>query len=146
MNIKLPENIKDNDFLGRAVFSSKQGTEKRIKPNVFMEKEPSNSLSMDRFGFCPKKELIDIQDQNAKIRSTKAKDNQRSFYGWAKIKAVDARRKERKVKSNPVQGNPYHAEVILPIHTRDEQKAHAVNLATLSDWYPNPKITKGGRL
>ena len=134
MNTKLPKNIKDSDFLGRAIFSSNQGTKKRIKPRVFMEKKPSDSLSMDRFGFCVKEELIDIQDQNAKKRSTN--DVQRSFYGWAKLKAIEARRKERKVESNPVKGNPYHAEVILPIHTRDEQKAHALNLATLSSWYP----------
>lgn len=129
----MPESIKDNDLLGRAIFSSRQGAKKRIKPNVFMEKDPSNPLSMDRFGFCSKKELIDIQDQNARKRSTQ--ENKRSFYGWAEIKAVDVRKRERKIESNPVPGNPYHATIILPTHTRDEQKAHALNLATLSKWY-----------
>lgn len=133
MNIKVRENIKDEDFLGRAVFSSKQGTEKRIKPGAFMEKGPSNLLSIDRFGFCSQQKLTNIQDQNAKKRLPK---NKRSFYGWATLKAVDARKKERKVKSSPVSGNPYHAEIILPIQTRDEKKAHALNLASLSSWCP----------
>ena len=132
MNTKLPKNIKDNALLGRAIFSSKQAKEP-IKRTVFMEKNPGDSISVDRFEFCPQKELVDIQDQNAKKRSTK--NIQRSFYGWARLKVIDARKEQRKVESNPVPENPYHAEISLPEpHTKDHQIEHAHELAYYSKW------------
>ena len=134
MNTKLSKSIDDNDFLGRAIFSSNQAKEP-IKRTVFMEKRSEATISVDRFDFCLQKELVDIQDENAKKRSTK--NARRSFYGWARLKVIDARKEQRKVESNPVPKNPYHAEINLPKpHTKDHQIEHAHELAYYSKWWP----------
>ena len=129
MNIDVLESIKDNDLLGRAIFQSKYAKSK-IHPRVFIEKR-NCSISMDRFGFCSDKDLINIQDKNAQSRGS-----QRSFYGWAKLKAIDARKENREVKSTPIKENPYHADIILPKDTKDDLITHATSLAVSSDWKP----------
>ena len=76
-NIDVPENIEDDDLIGRAIFSSKQA-KKTIRPIVFIE-NINKTLSIDRFGFCSLEELSTIQDQNAKkeIRGKKP-----TFFLW----------------------------------------------------------------
>ncbi len=139
MKTDAPKNIEDDDLLGRAIFSSreaKRATVGKIRSSVFTEKL-NKSLSVDRFNFCSDKELTNIQDKNAQVRSTKEK-TQRSFYGWASLKVFDARKENRKVQSTPIKENPYHADIILPedIETEDDQREHAINLAESSKWKP----------
>ena len=125
------KNIKDDDFLGRAVFSSRRAARAALKGciahDIFLEKE-DRSLSVDRFGFCSKQKLTDIQNQNAELRSKK-------FYGWAKLQALTARGSGRKVQSTPAENNPCHADIILPeAIEKDEKIAHAKELASNSEW------------
>ena len=134
MNIDVPENIKDNDLLGRAIFSSteaKRASSGKIRSYVFIEK-PGKPLSVDRFGFCSQEELTTIQDKNAQ----QGREG-RSFYGWASLKAVDVRKKNRQLRSTPIS-NPYHADIILPedTNTKDDQIAHAIDLVESSNWKP----------
>ena len=138
MNINVPESIEDTDLLGRAIFSSKEAKKAnsgKIRSNVFTEKLNKN-ISVDRFGFCPDKELTNIQDKNAESRSTEK--DRRSFYGWASLKAFDARKQNRKIKPTPLNNNPYHADIILPedVRMRDDQILHAIKLAEKSSWKP----------
>lgn len=130
---KVPEEITNDEFLGRAIFSSK----KKINLHVFLEKPGQSSLSMDRFGFCSIKDLTDIQDKNAEQRS-KNESQKRSFYGWAKIQARKIRAEDRQLKFTPIEGsNPYHADIILPKNIdRDTEKMHAEELADNSEWTP----------
>ena len=133
------KNINDDDHLGRAVFSSKQEKRARlghIMHTIFLEKEGNNLLSVDRFGFCSEAELTDIQDKNAELRS-QTESKQRSFYGWAKITAIMARKKGRTVQSTPLKNNFYHADINLPEGIdRDGQKEHAKELASNAKWAP----------
>ena len=76
-------NIKDDDWLGRAVFSHRRERDAlkgHIRHDIFLKKQ-DYFLSVDRLGFCSEKKLTDIQDQNAKGRKQK-------FYGWAKLQAL----------------------------------------------------------
>lgn len=125
------KNIKDNDLLGRAVFSSRRAERAELKGHIahdiFLEK-PGRPLSADRFGFCSEKKLTDIQNQNAELRSQK-------FYGWAKLQSLTARGSGRTVQATPIKTNPYHADIILPEGIeRDEQIIHAKELASNSEW------------
>lgn len=130
------ESISNEDFLGRGIFKSKQAkraTKGNIDFDIFFYKE-SKSLSVDRFGFCSKKILSQIQDKNAELRS-QTEEIQRSFYGWAKIKAIIARRNRRTVQATPTKDNPYHADINLPENLeRDEKISHAKELASESTW------------
>ena len=125
------KNIKDNDWLGRAVFSrsrSERAARKgHIAHDIFLEK-PGRSLSVDRFGFCSEEKLTGIQDQNAKSRD-------QTFYGWAKIQALPARKNGRTVQATAVKTNPYHADIIFPEKIeKDERITHAKELASHSEW------------
>ena len=130
------QNINDDDLLGRAVFSGRQARKANrgvIEDSIFLEKPGSASLSVDRFGFCSEKELTNIQDKNAELRSSQNKPKTRSFYGWVKIKAEKACRSKRIVQVTPKEDNPYHADIILPEGidiNRDQQVAHATELAS----------------
>ncbi len=131
---KLPKNIEDKDFLGRAIFSSKGfNKSKKIRYHVFFRKD-DQSLSVDRFDFCSIKDLTDIQDKNAEQRS-KNESQKRSFYGWAKIQAVHASASRRQLHATPLKDNPYHADIILPKNIdRDTERMHAKELAFHSKW------------
>ena len=133
MRKKTSENIKDDDLLGRAVFSSRRM--KRAKKgfvdfHAFFRKG-SNNISVDRFGFCSDKTLTKIQNKNAKLR---VQDDKCSFYGWLQMTVNTARgvEKERTVKATPTQDNPYHADIVLPNTVTDdfERKAHAKEIAS----------------
>ena len=130
--------INDNDFLGRASYRSREEKKARsgyIMPDIFLERKGNNLLSVDRFDFCPLEELTDIQDKNAKMRSTETV--QRSFYGWAKITAEIARKNGRNVRSTFSKGNPYHADIVLPKDiNRDDEEEHALELASNAEWVP----------
>ena len=134
--MNVPKNINDDDLLGRAVFSSKpakRASRGNIDFNFFFH-EKSNSLSVDRFGFCHKKELTDIQDKNARLRSLKELIR-RSFYGWANVKAKIACRNRRTVQATPTEDNPYHADIyLLEGIERDEKIAQAKELASNAEW------------
>ena len=136
--VVMRKSINDNDWLGRAVFSSKEERRARsghIMYTIFLEKK-DRSLSVDRFGFCSEKKLTVIQDKNAKLRS-KTESKQRSFYGWAKITVIIACKNRRTVWPTPLESNPYHADIKLPEGIeRDEQIAHAKELASNSGWTP----------
>ena len=132
------KNITSNDFLGRASYRSIEEKKARsgyIMPDIFLEKEGNNALSVDRFGFCSLEELTGIQDKNAKLRSTETV--QRSFYGWARITAEVACKNGRNVCLTPSEANPYHADIILPKDIdRDDEKEHALELASNAEWVP----------
>ena len=54
-----------------------------------------------------------------------------------KITAEIARRNGRTVQSIPLKSNPYHANITLPAGiNRDDQKTHALELATNAEWVP----------
>jgi len=136
MSEDIGRDIKDDDLLGRAIFSSNRA-KKAMKGNVDFRdffKRGSNKISVDRFGFCSDETLTDIQDKNAVVRSKKDK-KRRSFYGWLKMTVNVARgiKKTRMVKASPEVGkNPYHADIILPDNVRDddERRQHAKELSS----------------
>ena len=142
-NINMHTAINDEDLLGRAIFSSgqaRQASRGNINFNIFFYKD-SQSLSVDRFGFCSEKELTQIQDKNAELRS--AEGNKRSFYGWAEIETKSVRKNGLTVRAIPEKNNPYHAHINLPknIH-KDERISFAKQLATFSEWKPRFNGTK----
>ena len=135
MNIKLSKNINDNDELGRGSFSTKDVNKSgKIRYSLFFYKE-KDTISVDRlFDFCLEK-LAAIQDGHAQERKQK-------FYGWASIKALDAKKNRRKVQSSPIENNPYHANIILPKNIEDDdRRSFAKELAFYSKWVERYKST-----
>jgi len=130
MSENISRDIKDDDLLGRAIFSRRKAKKARNGNIDFRDffKRGSNKISVDRFGFCSDKKLTDIQDENAKSRFG-------PFYGWLQMTVNTARgiKKTRVVRASPEVGkNPYHADIILPDNVKDDDRRilHAKELAS----------------
>ncbi len=135
----VPNNIALTEDLGRGVFSdthAKRARRSRVPINIFLGQEGSTEISVDRLTLAPSDEATAIADTVASARN-------RTFYGWAVVTAEKAGGNGRWVKATPKpdQGNPYHADIILPglaAQDREEHKRHAQELADIARWRERP--------
>lgn len=91
-------------------------------------------ISVDRLSVGNLREATAIADARNDARIPK-----RRFYGWAVVIAENAERNGREVAASPLEGNPRHADIILPAsaaNDRDERMRHAQELRDLSTWRP----------
>ena len=61
----------------------------------------------------------------------------RNFYGWAEVTQGKASEQGRTVEPSPLQGNKYHAEIVLPFIAAidsKEMERHAIELAANAFW------------
>lgn len=136
--------VSANELLGRAEQNDRRARRWRNDQKdhrTFLVRLQDDDISVDRMDHAPDEELASIQEEVAQKRGAT------SFYGWATIPVQVANRNGRKVCADPVEDllfkNPYHAVIKLPLSRegtrREEQKAHATELATAGVWRPNPK-------
>ena len=143
ISAELPAVIDSDDSLGRGVFSDRdrKKMERGERPReIFLPSRGEHTISVDRMMDGRERELAKIGDENARRR-----DPNRSFYGWAVVKARDAEEKGekrgRKVVASPKPENPFHADIVLPQQDaldREDQKAHALDLANFAEWQSRP--------
>jgi hypothetical protein len=132
----LPNDIGDDETLGRAVFDSQKARraarDGTIHPKVFREKDGVRELSVDRMSFG---NHLPIANSHDELRQQKC-------LGWATVASRAAKRSGRTVFADPIKpANPYHAVVLLPElgeDPRDAQHEHAVELATAAQWIERP--------
>ena len=129
--MSIPNRIAPAEELGRGI-SSRRNARRAERSNIpyheFLPREGVTEISVDRLSVGSLKESTAIAD----ARTPK-------FYGWAVVIAKDAERSGRKVAASPLEGNPRHADIILPASAaqdRDEQRRHAQELRDLSFWRP----------
>ena len=121
----------------RGVFSNnhtRRAARKRVPLNVFLESPGKVELSVDCLDAGPLAELTEIAAEVGARR-------QRSFYGWAVVRALQAARNGRRAIRTPLPQNPFHADIVLPDRAadeREEQKQHAQELADAAHWLPRP--------
>lgn len=136
--------VSANDLLGRAEQNDRRARRWRKGKKhhgTFLVRLQDDDISVDRMDHAPDEDLASIQEEVAQKRGAT------SFYGWATIPVRVANRNGRKVRADPVEDllfkNPYHAVIELPLSRegtrREEQKAHATELATAAVWRQNPK-------
>jgi len=128
--MSIPNRIAPEEELGRGISSrksAKQAENSKVRYYEFLPREGVTEISVDRLSVGSLKESTAIAD----ARNPK-------FFGWAVVIAEDAERSGRKVAATPLEGNPRHADIILPsaAKDRDEQKWHAQELRDLSTWRP----------
>ena len=134
----VPSAIGPGEDLGRGVFSSRNcGRARRGKTphHVFLEREGTIEISVDRLKHASEVEMSGIADRVAANRNA-------TFYGWAVVVEDRARANGRGVIASPRPDNPYHADIILPAlaaEDREEQKRHAQELADASTWRERPE-------
>ena len=112
MSGKLPEVLRDNELLGRGVFSSKQARKRSPPFNVFLEQIGKSEISVNRMVDSDER-MFALGHQLANIRG-----GNRTFYGWAVLSVKDARQNERIAHASPQSDNPYHADICLPRRLR----------------------------
>ncbi len=145
MTADLPP-LQDADQLGRGIFGSRVRDHARrgsIRPTVFLEKEEVESLSVDRLDHAPDEEMAEIGERIARLRGPN-----RKFYGWATVTVIVASQNGRTVRATPKLDNVYHADIDLNIpptaERRDNQKHHALSLASAASWRERPQQEPGG--
>ena len=83
-------------------------------------------------------------DDVAALAQEANESRDRQFYGWASVAAREAGGNGRRVIASPQDGNPYHADIVLPDSAatdRGERTRHAQELADASCWVESPKST-----
>lgn len=137
----VPADIPGKENLGRIVLSSGHAKyarkHNRNQINAFLEKEGEKAISVDRLDVAPSQDVLVANGEKVAA----ARGGNRTFYGWAVIKAEKARANAREVISSPRPDNPYHADIILPdpaVKDLEEQKGHAQELADNSTWRERP--------
>lgn len=131
--------------LGRRVYSESvakkvaQGLKGRLY-REFLIKRGQTAISVDRLSIAPLAEVAALAQEASASRDG-------SFHGWALIAGEDACGSGRRVRASPVEGNPYHAEIVLPDSAatdRGEQVRHAQQLAdATSGWRDAPPRADG---
>lgn len=129
----IPNEVGAKENLGRGVFSSSRRDRARrgnIPFHTFLERLGKQEISVDRLDYAPEIEAIKIANDVAAARNAE-------FYGWAVVVAELVRTNGRVVNATPREGNPYHADIVLPSpadQDREEQKQHAKDLADMAEW------------
>lgn len=117
--------------LGRGVSSrrnARRAERSRIGFHEFLPPRGVTEISVDRLSVGSLKEATAIADARNP-----------AFYGWAVVIAENAERNGREAVASPLEGNPRHADIVLPAsaaNDRDEQRRHAQELRDLATWRP----------
>ena len=125
-----PDRIDREEDLGRRVFTQSLARRLKAVHRMFLPKRGEVSISVDRLNVAPQSDLTALAHAASGSRDG-------PFCGWASIATEDACRNRRRVEASPVDGNPYHAEILLPSSAatdRGEQVRHAHELADASCW------------
>lgn len=128
-----PDEIADEDLVGRRVYSGSQAKKARRAENpkvdhrVFVDNAPR--LSLDWLGFADAAISV-IADQEVP-------PGKEQFYGWAAFKAEVARRNGRQLLPAPTSINKYHVDLHFLDGVGDEYEARvalAQELSLVAKW------------
>lgn len=142
--------LAKQDLLGRDVLS--RSDRKKIQrglplPELFMDSTSSFDLSVNRLtpepGQAPPIDRPDLASDEviAQISDRRAKRLGRNFYGWAVLSVEYAEQEGRIVQATPQAGNPWHADIRLPVEAKENiriRRRHANRLAANIQWRPRP--------
>ena len=142
----VPADISEKENLGRIVVSQGQTRytrrHSRSRINSFLEKGGQKAVSVDRLEVAPSENVLVANGEKVAAARAKPDGSRRTFYGWAVVKAENARGRGRDVISSPQPDNPYHADIILlgpAVKDQEDQKRHAQELADNSVWRERPQ-------
>ena len=141
---RIPPNIADHEQLGRhewyksdakkVLGRQERGEPPKVRVQKFMPPPGSCELSVDRMDLCDTGMLADLAERN----TTRA---DRSLQGWYTLSAGDVLRANCTVRSSPFPGNPYHADIAMPVNlgsidSMDNLREYAWHLACTARFRP----------
>ena len=129
------DEVAESEELARGVFDSdvaKKARKEQMLPSAFMEREGVCTLSVLRTSIANDAEVVRIGKWMARKRGVN-----RTIYGWFVVSASNAALMGRQLEAIKVEGNPYHADIVLPDEDcmdRLRRLQHAQSLASHSEW------------
>ena len=133
--MSVPPQIGADERLGRRVSSS--SVRNRVRrgnaPVSLFIRKSMPLLSVDRLRDDWLADATDVA-----VRYDEGRE--RTFYGWATVSRNDAMENGREVEPSPQEGNPYHADIVLPpsvVFDKNEYERHAIELAAQARWQPS---------
>ena len=123
-----PQPIGDDEQLARFVLFSKDicTSGQRVKPDAFIP-HPYTDLSVTRHNELSEKQLWNVGRNVATARK-------RTLYGRADVSTVTVKRQSLSIESQPVKGNPNHANILGWPKEKPAQKIIALELAAASTY------------
>lgn len=79
----------------------------------------TNEISVNRMGLTAITALAELGTQNAKRLDKK-------FWGWYTLASDDVEKVGCRVKPTPFSGNPYHADIVIPVALDAEDRRDAL--------------------
>ena len=111
-----------------------RGEELGVRVSKFMPPPGSRELSVDRMDHADPGELADLAEKNTTHVN-------RKLWGWYTLSAATIVEVECDVRSSPLPGNPYHADILFPVdpgatESKDAIRQHAHDLALRAHFVP----------
>ncbi|MYA00902.1 MAG: hypothetical protein F4Y35_03875 [Chloroflexi bacterium] len=109
--------------------------------NDFLERRGERKTSFDRVSAAERSEMVEI----ARTRSQHV--NEVELLGWVVVEAGEVEGYGRDFVKSSVDGNPFHADMIVEQNCADErecQKGHAQLLADNSSWLEADSYLENG--
>ena len=137
---KPPDDLTKDELLARSVFSTKHfkksksvGYADKVFPKAFEPPKDKDhagqfldEVSVDRCRYLQENRALQLGEQKAAERNL-------TFYGWAIIEKSTVARKGCDAIASPVNDNPAHANIKLPIDDITDQKDLRAYLGELAD-------------
>ena len=129
----LPPLEDDEEHLWRGVFDGGRAKKEYVQYRDFMERVGERAISVNRLDHAG-------EDEVARVSELAGQNRNRPLRRWAKVRLGDARQCGRTVDPSPNEGNPYHADIVLPAFNgnqsehRQIQRRHAQSLAVKAKW------------
>lgn len=131
----MTDGVAETEELSRCVLAStvaKKARKEQMLPSTFMEREGVCTISVLRTSIASDAEVVRIEERMARNR-----DPNRTIYGWFVVSAKNAALMKRQLEATKVEGNPYHADIVLPnkdFMDKLRRLQHAQSLASHSEW------------
>ncbi len=123
------EHIAPGETLGRDERSGTKAKRSMRKLNAhgkanapvgrFVPPKHTNELSVNRMAMAPKDKLAEIGVTNAELSG-------KSFWGWYILSTEDIMIAGCTTIATPLDSNPYHADIIIPVSLDDDDRRHAI--------------------
>ena len=97
-----------------------------------MPPKGSCELSVDRMDHATREELAGLAEKNTTRHNP-------LLWGWYTLSAAEVGEAKCSVKSSPWEGNPYHADILIPVNlgaadSRDDLMEYARDLAYCAEF------------
>lgn len=106
----------------------------RVRVSKFIPPKSTNEISTNRMDLAPVATMAELGTRNASLSGKR-------FWGWYTLAADDVEEVGCRVQPSPLDDNPYHADILIPValdaeDRKDAIREYAMGLAYHADFCP----------